>query len=82
MPLHNRGCVLSPLLFNIFMADLPSQLKTENSVSCNEHDTLNSIIWADDILILSDTVEGLNLKLATLNSYCHDNGLKIKRQNV
>ena len=64
------------------MADLPSQLKPENSVSCNEHDKLNSIIWADDILILSDSVEGLNLKLETLNLYCHENVLKINTEKT
>ena len=72
-----QGCVLSALLFNIFMSDLPKKLNLENSVSIGENVQLNCIMWADDIIILSDSVEGLNDKLKSLNTYCINNDLKV-----
>ena len=74
-----QGCLLSPLLFNIFLADLaktlnkaintPAKLSEEKQISC--------LIWADDLLILSETETGLNNMLHDLKVYAEGNGLTI-----
>ena len=73
-----QGCILSPLLFNIFMSDLQSQLEQEQcepiSIANNNH--CGCLIWADDLLILSESEEGLQNMLKSLNSFAVDNGLK------
>ena len=77
-----QGCVLSPLLFNIFMADLPNILNLENSVLIGGGVKLNTLLWADDIIIFSDSVEGLNDKLKSLNTFCTNNRLKVNMEKT
>ena len=66
-----QGCILSPLLFNIILADLSSQLDGEdcNPLKLNESELISCIIWADDIVLLSETEEGLQCMLNHLYQY-------------
>ena len=48
----------SPLL-NILMADLPDKLNQNDKVSLNANVKINSLLLADNILILSETEAGL-----------------------
>ena len=74
-----QGCILSPLLFNIFLSDLQENIeKTENNpVYINLNQPLGCLIWADDLLILSETEKGLNNMLKELQKFSEDNGLKV-----
>ena len=46
-----QGDVLSPLLFNIFMSDINNYIKeAEGKLELNAANSLNALIWADDIL--------------------------------
>jgi len=74
-----QGCILSPLLFNIFLADLPDNLNHGDTrpVWISETKSLNSLIWADDLLILSETESGLNTLLKNLMSYTKENLMQV-----
>ena len=72
-----QGCIMSPLLFNIFMADLPEKLSKKDSVSLEDKQKVNCLIWADDILLLTETETGMNHMLKDLDVYCKTNGLTI-----
>ena len=73
-----QGCVLSPLLFNIFLADLEEQLNIcGGNPIINREERISCILWADDILILSESEETLQNKLDTLASYCQKNELLV-----
>ena len=72
-----QGCVLSPLLFNIFMADLPKHLNSSMGYVKVDDLQISCIIWADDIVILSETEVGLSESLNILEKYCNQNILKI-----
>ena len=72
-----QGCILSPLLFNIFLADLPKLLDSNtNKVNLGARN-INNLIWADDILLFSETEEGLQEMLHSLVTYCDTNELTI-----
>ena len=49
------------------MADLPKQLEMENKVSGDFK--IKSLIWADDLLLLSDSEAGLQSILSLLFKY-------------
>ena len=74
-----QGCLLSPLLFNIFLADLAKALNKEinTPVKISEEKQISSLIWADDLLMLSETETGLNNMLHDLKAYAENNGLTI-----
>ena len=72
-----QGCILSPLLFNIFMADVSKRLGEENGVYLDKDAKTSAMIWADDIILLSETEKGLQDLLNKLSEYCEENELTI-----
>ena len=48
-----QGCILSPLLFNIFLSDLTSTFHKQeyDLLHLNENESISSLIWADDLLL-------------------------------
>ena len=65
-----QGCVLSPILFNIFLSDLPDIFSYE----CDPiklHDTdINCLMFADDLVLISESAKGLQACLNKLQQYC------------
>ena len=72
-----QGCIMSPMLFNLFMSDFSKLLGENNGVYLDKHTKINSIIWADDILLLSESEKGLSESLTILSHYCKENELTI-----
>lgn len=66
-----QGCILSPLLFNIFLSDFQKDIEKEDNdpVEITIGETLGCIIWADDILLLAKSELGLSNMLNTLKTY-------------
>ena len=78
-----QGCVLSPLLFNIFLADLPPILdKCGDNVNLDECTSISCVLWADDILMLSKSEAGLQRKLNALEKYCTENKLSVNTKKT
>ena len=74
-----QGCVLSPLLFNIFLSDLPFEITNGNCkpVSLSNNLQISSLIWADDVLLLSETDDGLDFMPKLLSKYVERNKMEI-----
>ena len=72
-----QGCNLSPTLSNIYQNDLHDIFdNTCDPVDLNSH-SLNSLSWADDLVLVSKSKEGLQNCLNRLDTYCYKWGLTV-----
>ena len=50
-----QGCVLSPLLFSLFIKDLDEEIQSVNTKGCKLFDTyIHTLLYADDRIILAE----------------------------
>ena len=56
-----QGDLLSPTLFNIFVNDLFDEIDSVNTppVNLNDEEKFSSLMYADDLVMISTTKEGL-----------------------
>ena len=61
------------------MADLPAVMKSSlhDLPSIGNQKTLSCIIWADDLILLSKSEEGLSKMLSKLSEYANNNSLSV-----
>ena len=73
-----QGCILSPLLFNIFLSQLARELNDlgDNNLSVGDIG-LNSIFWADDIILLAESEKNLEELINITASFSNQNKLSI-----
>lgn len=66
-----QGCVMSPNLFKIYLNDLPEILNTSECkpVIVNKKNT-GCLMYADDVLLISESGKGLQNSLNKLYKYC------------
>ena len=65
------GCNLSPILFNIFINDLNEIFdKTFCQPAKIKNLTLNNLLYADNLVLVSETSSGLQNCLDRLQEYC------------
>lgn len=66
-----QGDGLSPILFNIFINDIDKIFDEKvTDPICLETTKLNCLLYADDLLLLSETEEGLQTCIDSLQNYC------------
>ena len=64
-----QGDSLSPLMFILFLADLPSALLCVRDLTC--------LLYADDLVIFSESIESVQKAVDVLFFYCKENGLQV-----
>ena len=65
-----QGCNLSPTLFNIFVNDIPSLfINSCNPVKLGDTDLTGCLLYADDLVLLSESQVGLQKCLTKLQWY-------------
>ncbi len=66
-----QSCVLSTTLFKMFISDLPAELKQGH---CDPvtllHRVINCLIFADDVIIISESEDSLKKALKVIQQYC------------
>ena len=72
----NQGGVASGLLFRKYMADFDVFLNTEFGVCIGEM-IIAHILWADDLILMSDSPEGLQHQIDGLFRFCSQNLLLV-----
>ena len=78
-----QGCNLSPLLFNLFVNDISQELKDNSCepIKLQQKD-INCLMYADDLLIISETEAGLDNSLQRLEKYAKRWKLKISQKKT
>ena len=79
-----QGCPLSPLLFNLYINDLIDTID-KNSLSnvyLKESNPINALLYADDLVLISESKEGLQNQIDTLHEYCERWKLKINTKKT
>ncbi|KAI8119954.1 RNA-directed DNA polymerase from mobile element jockey [Lucilia cuprina] len=69
-----QGCLLSPLLFALYLNDLHDSLKGGLTV---DGINIRLLMYADDIVILAEEVEVLQQMIKNLEEYCHLWGMEV-----
>ena len=79
-----QGDPLSPLLFNIYLNGIFDQLQANecDPVTFNGTDKINALAYADDIVLISRTREGLQRALDTTQEYCENWKLQVNHKKT
>ena len=77
----NQGGVASGLLFRKYMCDLESYLSSCHGV-CINGEIIAHLLWADDLVLLSDTFHGLQTQLDGLGKFCHKNHMIVNEMKT
>ncbi|XP_055911410.1 uncharacterized protein LOC129945575 [Eupeodes corollae] len=72
-----QGCILSALLFIIFINDITDEVRGGITV---EGLTVPALMYADDIVLFSETVDGMQLMINRLEIYCNRWNLEVNLQ--
>ena len=73
-----QGCCMSPTLSSIYQNDLHDMFRTDECDPLQLGSLLiNSISWADDLILLSLSQQGLQSCVSKLEEYCKKWGLEI-----
>ena len=79
-----QGGILSPYLFNVYMDDLTIALNKCNTGCVIGSTTINHLMYADDLVILSPSVSGLSelMQVCALYGLNHDIKYNSKKSAV
>lgn len=80
-----QGCILSPLLFALYMNDMENSVRGGIKIGTGEEESkIKSIMYADDVVILAESSDMIKMMFNDLRSYLTLNKLNInlKQTNV
>ena len=65
-----QGCVLTPILFNLFVNDLPVSIAATNEGVQFGDNTISSLLYADDLVMTADSEQALQTLLGKVHEWC------------
>ena len=73
-----QGCILSSLLFSLFLNDIAKEMAVvSNCITVHDYD-FRLLLYADDMILVSDTPYHLQRMLNQLEQYCNTWNLNVK----
>ena len=73
-----QGCPLSPTLFGIYVDEVSDYIDREGDRGAQLAGTwIPLLLYADDIVLISDSPEGMQRQLDALHSFAEDSGLSV-----
>ena len=69
-------------MFNIFINDLSKEIETENSPWIGKESKIPCLLYADDLVMLSQSKIDLQEKMNKLEKYCTKWGLHINKSKT
>ena len=72
-----QGCILSPLLFNLFINDLAIYIKSLDLGVEIDEEKICLLLYADDIVLLAESSSDLQLLLNALYDWCGQNHMSV-----
>ena len=73
-----QGCPLSPTLFGLYIDEVSHYIERFGGLGARLAGiAIRILLYADDIVLISDTLEGLQRHLNALKLFCTDKGLSI-----
>ena len=71
-----QGCPLSPLLFNIFVDILCAKARPFG-VKLNDYKRIGALLFADDIVLISNSDNSLRNQIANIDIWCSQTGMRL-----
>ena len=65
-----QGCVLSPILFNLFVNDLPASIAATHKGIQFGDCTISSLLYADDLVMIADSEQAMQTLLEKVHEWC------------
>ena len=65
-----QGCGLSPTLFSIYVNDLVTEINALNCGIRFDNNVISILMYADDIVLISESTDELQIMLNSLNRWC------------
>lgn len=72
-----QGCVLSPTIFSLYVNDLVKHFNSDDDQVDLNGKSISCLLYADDLVLISQTANGLQKLLDKLKTYCDMWNLKV-----
>lgn len=79
-----QECILSPILFHLFINDLPVDLKSFKLCVQLDNAKVYILLYADEIVLFADSKEDLQILLINVNDWCYRNEMfiNVNKSNI
>uniref|UniRef100_A0A8C1VFG1 Reverse transcriptase domain-containing protein n=1 Tax=Cyprinus carpio TaxID=7962 RepID=A0A8C1VFG1_CYPCA len=73
-----QGCMVSPLLFNLFLNEYITMLKNNcKGIQIESMTEVQTLLYADDMANIADTIGGLQKQIKQLKMFCNLYGMRM-----